>query len=186
MHALCEETREITARPTRTRVILAHWLKLHLSKHRLCATLCLLAYIKVALRILAMEQDEPVDKFVEIVKIGRHFHWYPDVTLYYKSKDRKFKVEGGCKVDVNYKSDFVEIWIAMGHGRHLFKVTRFKRGAYQIENGYWISTPKRLQLSRWVRFSDEHGCAIMTEATSIQCIMYQFCYVSRSRSPRKF
>lgn len=80
-----------------------------------------------------MEQDEPVDKFVEIVKIGRHFHWYPDVTLYYKSKDRKFKVEGGCKVDVNYKSDFVEIWIAMGHGRHLFKVTRFKRGAYQIE-----------------------------------------------------
>lgn len=124
MYALCEDTRQITARPTRTRI----------SKHCLYAILCLLAYITVALRILALEQNEPVDKFVEIVKIGRHFHWYPDVTLYYKSKDRKFKVEGGCKVDVNHRRDFVEIWIAMGHGRHLFKVTRFKRG----DDGYWI------------------------------------------------
>lgn len=35
-----------------------------------------------------MELPEPVHNFVEIVKVGRDYHWYSDVTLYYKSEAR--------------------------------------------------------------------------------------------------
>lgn len=35
-----------------------------------------------------MEQDEPGVNFVEIIQIGRDFHYYPDVTVYYKSETR--------------------------------------------------------------------------------------------------
>jgi len=35
-----------------------------------------------------MEPPEPDHKFVEIVKVGRDYHWSSDVTIYYKSETR--------------------------------------------------------------------------------------------------
>lgn len=89
-----------------------------------------------------MEPPEPDHKFVEIVKVGRDYHWSSDVTIYYKSEARKFKVEGGCKLKENSTADFREVWIAMANGRHTFKVTRFKTGVYWVDEGYWMSGPK--------------------------------------------
>ena len=34
----------------------------------------------------AMEQAEPDHGFVEIVNVGRHYHWFSDVTVYYHSR----------------------------------------------------------------------------------------------------
>lgn len=91
-----------------------------------------------------MELDEPGVNFIEIIQIGRHFHWYPDVTVYYKSETRKFKVEGGCKVKVEYKNDYRRVWIITADGEHNFAVTRLKRGGYQVPDGYWITGPKKI------------------------------------------
>ena len=35
-----------------------------------------------------MEPSEPDHKFVEILKVGRDYHWSSDVTIYYKSETR--------------------------------------------------------------------------------------------------
>lgn len=35
-----------------------------------------------------MEPPEPDHKFVEIVKVGRDYHWSSDVTIYYKSETK--------------------------------------------------------------------------------------------------
>ena len=31
---------------------------------------------------------EPENNFVEIVKVGRRYHYFPDVTIYYRSEDK--------------------------------------------------------------------------------------------------
>lgn len=35
-----------------------------------------------------METSDPDHKFVEILKVGRDYHWSSDVTIYYKSETR--------------------------------------------------------------------------------------------------
>ena len=39
-----------------------------------------------------MEQDDPFNDFFEIVKVGRHWHWFPDVTIYYISQTKSKRV----------------------------------------------------------------------------------------------
>ena len=40
----------------------------------------------------------------------------------------EFKVEGGCKVKVEYNNDYRRVWIITADGKHKFAVTRLKRG----------------------------------------------------------
>ena len=39
----------------------------------------------------------------------------------------EFKVEGGCKVKVEYKNDYRRVWIITANGKHKSVVTRSKR-----------------------------------------------------------
>jgi len=35
-----------------------------------------------------IEPDDPFSSFFEVVKVGRDWHWFPDVTIYYISQTR--------------------------------------------------------------------------------------------------
>lgn len=85
---------------------------------------------------------EPEDRFVEIVRVGRRYHWFPDVTIYYKSESRKFKVEGGCKVKetTSPNNEYREIKVVMDDEHRIFEIRRSKQGEYRmITDGYWIT-----------------------------------------------
>lgn len=114
-----------------------------------------------------MEQDEPVVNFVEIIQIGRHLHLYPDVTVYYKSETRKFKVEGGCKVKVEYKNDYRRVWIIAADGKHKSVVTRSKREGYQVSDGYWITGPKKIYINFWRLQADDEIATMSTDVDEL-------------------
>ena len=39
------------------------------------------------------EPEDPSGPYFEIVKVGRHWHWFPDVTIYYVSQTRSKHVD---------------------------------------------------------------------------------------------
>ncbi|KAM7431471.1 hypothetical protein ABFA07_017957 [Porites harrisoni] len=85
---------------------------------------------------------EPENNFVEIVKVGRRYHYFPDVTIYYRSEDKKFKVEGGCKVKEYEQANqgYRQIKVVMDDEHRIFEIRRSKRGEYlMVTDGYWIT-----------------------------------------------
>lgn len=94
-----------------------------------------------------IEPDDPFSSFFEVVKVGRDWHWFPDVTIYYISQTRKFKVKGGCKVhEDNSSQNYRQLTIVMNRDeKHIFEIRRMKGGeTYFIEtDGYWLTGPNR-------------------------------------------
>ena len=39
------------------------------------------------------ETEDPFHTFFEIVKVGRDWHWFPDVTIYYISQTRSKHID---------------------------------------------------------------------------------------------
>lgn len=39
------------------------------------------------------EPEDPSGPYFEIIKVGRHWHWFPDVTIYYVSQTRSKHVD---------------------------------------------------------------------------------------------
>lgn len=76
--APCRETRERITRGTNQ----------HSGDELLMRDNLFTKYFMVKVEISGIEPPEPDHKFVEIVKVGRDYHWSSDVTIYYKSETR--------------------------------------------------------------------------------------------------
>lgn len=96
----------------------------------------------------ANEPSDPDYNFIEIVKVGRSWHWHPDVTIVYISQTKEFKVEGGFTVKETPLRDSRQIKIlVLGNTYRSFEVRRRKGGVYQIAtDGYWLEYSGRFQV----------------------------------------
>lgn len=90
------------------------------------------------------EPEDPSGPYFEIIKVGRHWHWFPDVTIYYVSQTRKFKIKGGCKVREDSSQNYRDITVVMNRDEnHIFQIRRQRGGAYWMNtDGYWLTEPK--------------------------------------------